>query len=243
MAGGSTFSAAAPVTGIKRLPLAALMPLCQEPDHLPFYNAPGAQLFCGDARLILPTLVGVETIITDPVWPNAHPDLIGHEDPLGLFTETMRRLPASVRRIIVWLGCQSDPRFLLAVPRRFPFLRLAYLRRAIPSYNGRCLVSGDVIYAFGEWPASRPGHRVIPGDGCSMVTNHRLQQPHPAYRNEAAAMWVVKWWGEGIVCDPFAGTGTILVACHAQGVPAIGIEIEAKYCAVAVERLRQLTIW
>jgi hypothetical protein len=43
----------------------------------------------------------------------------------------------------------------------------------------------------------------------------------------------------GLVCDPFCGIGDTLLAAKEAGRRAIGIEIEEKYCAIAVERLRQ----
>lgn len=203
-----------------------------------YYEHAGITIYHGDCREILPRFDDIQSVIVDPVWPNAHPDLRGADDPHGLFRDAMTCLPASVQRLSVWLGVQSDPRFLSYVPPRFPFLRTSYLRRAVPGYNGRCLVSGDVVYHFGDWIPSFPGQRVIPGEaGATSIAG--LRQDHPCARNENHARFVVRWWAHGLLCDPFAGVGTTLVAAKNLGKAAIGIEIEERYCEIAAKRLSQ----
>lgn len=207
----------------------------------PYWSRDGITIYHGDCREVLPTLGAVDSIIVDPVWPNFLPELAGSDDSWGLWATTLPLLDAS--RLIVHLGCQSDPRFLGAVDRaRWPFLRVQYLRRAVPSYNGRCLVSGDVAYAFGEWPVSGEGRHVIPGE-CSGTSIPSRRSKHPAARNEDHVKWLVKWWtyeGETIL-DPFAGSGTTLVAAYQLGRKAIGIEMEEKWAEVAVKRLESQT--
>lgn len=43
----------------------------------------------------------------------------------------------------------------------------------------------------------------------------------------------------GVVLDPFAGTGTTLLAARALGRCAVGIELSKRYCEMAVEGLRE----
>ena len=47
---------------------------------------------------------------------------------------------------------------------------------------------------------------------------------------------------EGIVLEPFAGSGTTLIACKQQGFQFVGIEKEQEYCDIAEARLKSVQI-
>lgn len=46
---------------------------------------------------------------------------------------------------------------------------------------------------------------------------------------------------EGIVLDPFCGSGSTLIACEMQGLRGRGIELDPAYCDVIVARFEELT--
>lgn len=220
----------------------------------PYYKDEWATIYCGDCREILPQLGPVETVITDPVWPNAH--VFDVADPAGLFHSALSTLDA--QRLVVQLGCDSDPRFLASVPDKWPFLRVCWLDYARPSYKGRLLYTGDVAYVFGVPPDYIPGRQVMGGMCRSTKADSMFRRgtgsihgklwtgdkekdklPHPCARRFQHVAWLVHMFSDRQVLDPFMGSGTTLVAAKQLGRKSIGIEIEEKYCQIAVERLRQ----
>lgn len=219
----------------------------------PYYEEAGITIYHGDCCEILPSL-SAESIITDPVWPNSVPTLIGWDRPYELFAEAAAHFPRAAQRAVIHLGCDSDPRFLLGVPREMPFFRMCYLRYACPVRKGRVLYGGDVAYVFGVPPKSAPGRRVISGEYLTVSTRpdaarvkliaHKeygkaVPGLHPTPRRLQHVRWLVAKLAGDSVIDPFCGSGTTLVACAAQNIPAIGIEIEERYCEIAVKRLAQ----
>jgi hypothetical protein len=209
----------------------------------PYLERDGITLYHGDAREILP-LIEADAIVTDPVWPNATVPLFGSEDPLGMFVAMWAALPSLPKRAAIQLGCDSDPRFLAAVPEALPFFRVAWLEIVRMGYKGRLGMTGDVGYLFGEPPPSRPGQRVIPGRMID-ADSRGQQNAHPCPRKIAHVQWLVKWWTalDDVVLDPFAGSGTTLEAAREAGRRAIGIEIEERYCEIVAKRLSQKIVY
>ena len=218
----------------------------------PYYDdGNGIVIYHGDCREILPLISQPPVCVTDPVWPNSvFPGVV---NPQQLFSETCAQL--EVETLVVHLGCTSDPRFLQAVPLRYPFVRTCWLRYAQPSYRGRILVGSDVVYVFGIAPPAFPGHHLLSGETVARNNSNKLQHtargagtsdgldyealPHPAPRRFEHLVWILKQYGNRGVIDPQCGTGTTLAAAKHLRYPAIGIEIEERYCEIAVQRLRQ----
>lgn len=206
-----------------------------------------ARIILGDALAELPLLRTDRertVIITDPVWPNCPPGMFSVENPLDLFRAAALHFTRLARRVVVILGCDSDPRFLSAIPMELRFVRVIHLRYALPANKGTILNGGDVGYVFGDHRAS-PGRTLLPGETISAVSTRNTARRHPCPRNKDHMRWVVGTFSteEDTVLDPFCGSGTTLEAAKASGRKSIGIEIGPDYCAMAVERLRQETLW
>lgn len=223
----------------------------------PYYEEAGIVIYHADCRDVLPQLEKVDAVITDPVWPNCE-HLYPGVNAEKLLRETLA--VASVSRVVIQLGCYSDPRILIAVPAKFPFIRECDLEYACPSYRGRVLNTGDIAYVFGVPPPPRKGAFVLPGK-CTAKRNdrgfvrlnwdvknrrkersgmaHLERLPHPTPRRVEHVRWLVKWFGGDGLVDPFCGSGTTLLAAKAMGIRAIGIEINERYCEIAAHRLRQ----
>ena len=207
----------------------------------PYYQTPLGTLYLGDCLEILCEIrrnAPVDAVITDPVWPNASDQLAGADDPYGLFLSAVNLLPLTTKRLAVHLGCDSDPRFLSAVPDIFPFFRVCWLRYVFPHYKGRLLYGSDVAYFFGNPPKSMFGRRVISGEFTDTSSDGK-QSDHPCPRKLGHVNWIINRWTDEneTILDPFLGSGTTAIICERYGRRWIGIEISKEYCDIAVKRI------
>lgn len=66
------------------------------------------------------------------------------------------------------------------------------------------------------------------------------QWRHPTIKSVELMKWIIMLSTDqnALVIDPYVGSGSTLIAARSVGRRAIGIEIEEKYCEMAVERLK-----
>jgi site-specific DNA-methyltransferase (adenine-specific) len=72
----------------------------------------------------------------------------------------------------------------------------------------------------------------------------RALAPHPSLKPQAFLRQVVQAvlpMGEGVILDPFAGSGSTLAAANALGHQSIGIESDSRYVDLAKDAIPKLS--
>lgn len=90
--------------------------------------------------------------------------------------------------------------------------------------------------AWSDTPGKNQMLRVLHGGVVNANGGSRL---HPTEKPISMLMTIIETIPEGVILDPFMGSGTTLRAAKNLGRKAIGVEIEERYCWAAAERMGQ----
>jgi DNA modification methylase len=223
----------------------------------PYYADDAVTLYLGDCREVLPTLVGVDAIVTDPPY-NVRAEDIALDG----------RAPMK-RDFGAWDEGWSASGFLtLALPSvrvggsvlAFTSDRLLSEFRSHDGFTPRGTVVWEKLnpaphprpayVSATEWIVwlQKPGKAATwNGNGYTVnilryaVCAGLERTDHPTQKPEGLMCELISRHTNGydVVLDPFAGSGTTLAAAKRLGRKAIGIELNEAYCEIAANRLRQ----
>lgn len=103
----------------------------------------------------------------------------------------------------------------------------------------------EALYFIGPWPSGLGGRS-------SVFTSRRMISGargaaaeaggHPHTKPGDIMEQLVELCPPGTIADPFAGSGSTLVAARNLGRRAIGVEIEERYCEIIAKRLDQMCL-
>lgn len=212
----------------------------------PYYEDDHVRLFHGDCREITEWLAA-DVLVTDPPYGMAYTGFGGRSgeprrsrEPHEIVGDTDTRLrddalrlwgerpaiifgtwrvnrPTSTRQLVVWDKSANGPGMgALDLPWG-------------PSH--------EEIYVIGRgFVGKRAGsvYRQRP-----FTSSDGIRPEHPTPKPTALMEQLVGHCPAGVVTDPFAGSGSTLIAARNIGRRSIGVEIEERYCEVIARRLDQ----
>ena len=89
----------------------------------------------------------------------------------------------------------------------------------------------------------RPFGDVIPSRPATKA--ERNLAPHPSLKPQDLMRKIVRAalpLGEGVVLDPFAGSGSTLAAANFLGYQSVGVESDSKYVKIAIKAIPKLGV-
>jgi site-specific DNA-methyltransferase (adenine-specific) len=222
----------------------------------PYYDRAGVTIYLADCRDLLPSL-RADVAITDPPYgvglvtktsdhrhsaffdrgASLQASVLYEDEPQAaraLVVETMPLLLAATDRAVVFCG----PALLWAYPEpRALGCVFASAGAGRSPWGFQCC--HPILY-YGRDPYLVDGKGGRPNSFADIQPNPE-KIDHPCPKPLSWMRWAVaraSREGETIL-DPFAGSGTTLLAAKQLGRRAIGIEIEERYAEIAADRLSQ----
>ena len=213
----------------------------------PYYHdeRAGITIYNADCREILPFLPKVDLVLTDPPYG------IGADRNLRANKQHGKAVAPSKDYGIGNWDTQAPPRWLFDMVTDFSQWQIFWGGNYFGLPPSKCWLvwdkdNGDNGYADCElaWTNLDKAVRKIKHRWMGMLQEdmkNKEERYHPTQKPLPVMAWAIEQAPAECqtILDPFMGSGTTLRAAKDLGRKAIGIEIEEKYCEIAVKRLAQ----
>ena len=203
-----------------------------------------ATLYLGDCRNVLPTLTGIDAVVTDPPYG------IGWDTAYCFSSRNSAVADAAIKMgrhqhypPIAGDAASFDPTPLLGIGRTQIIFGANHFSDLLP--KGSWLIwdkrdaSGEAFMSQAEcaWSSRGKSVRIISHcwQGFSRASENS-EHYHPTQKPVALMVWCCEMT-TGAILDPYMGSGTTGVACARLGRRFIGIEIEQRYFDIACRRI------
>jgi hypothetical protein len=205
----------------------------------PYYADDLVTLFHGDCREIAPDLAW-DVLISDPpfgmAWRSGRQGVRGTSEVANDHDTAARD----------WIVTEAGGR-PFALFGTWKVARPAGLRAVLVWDKGPHVGSGDLSFPWKpNWEEIYIAGPGWSGDRTTGVLSVNAPSPnfhglrvHPTEKPVDLMQLLVRKSPPGVILDPFAGSGSTLVAAKNLGRTAIGVELEERYCEIIAARLNQ----
>ena len=206
----------------------------------PYFQDDYVTLYHGDCLELADVWTGADVLVTDPPYgmgyylhsragKNAEMEVVGDHDtsardnalkawgkkPAMVFGSWRNPRP-ECDQVLIW---DKGPEAALGHPTFFSAFEEIYVRGT-------------------GWVGDRRSN-VVRVNGLSRSGAERKVLGHPTPKPTGLMELLLSHVPPGIIADPFAGSGSTLLAARNLGRKVIGVELEEKYCEVIAKRLQQ----
>jgi site-specific DNA-methyltransferase (adenine-specific) len=203
----------------------------------PYYSEDGITIYHGDCRDILPELEPVDLVLTDPPYGmsfQSNHRTVKHAKIHGDDSLPIDEIELCIKmaNFASYFFCRWDNLDEMPIPKSL----LVWVK------NNWSM--GDLKHEHGrQWEAicfyNGPEHSFIKRIPDVLTHKRTGNNLHPTEKPVKLIQDLIACNEGRTILDPFMGSGTTLVAAKNLRRKAIGIELEEKYCEIAVKRLAQ----
>ena len=193
-----------------------------------------ATLLLGDATEIVPLLGECAVIISDPPYGMAfrsnhrrqkHAAIANDKDAIALAWAC--ELPVTHSRYVF---CRWDN--LTDIPKPRSLVTWVKNNWSMGDLEHEHARQTEVVAFY-----AGPQHYFPSGRPSDVIRAPRTGNEHHPTEKPVALISAIVEWTDGIIVDPFMGSGTAGVACVQLGRPFVGIEVNEEYFETAVRRV------
>lgn len=221
----------------------------------PYYDADGITIYHGDMRDILPNLQPVDLVVTDPPYVvglassvqetskvGGWADLMNAATWYGIWLAECQRLTAPQGAAWVFNSWRSFPALARgAWEARWPIQSLlVWDKQSIGTGMRGLRPRYELVALFAHRRFRIPDRRITDIYPCRWPAGPK-PNGHPAEKPVGLLRHLIQISGAQRILDPFTGSGSTLVAAKQLGCRAVGIELEERWCELAVRRLDATT--